>query len=544
LARYLDELDKIKGGAPTATAAIALGKMPPALRERLKRPWDINDVLQPRLGLLPNGKNDTNNEGAFSTDYIGASHDYPDADYATRARIWQAHIDYDQGLLYFLQNDPQVPNPLHEALATWGLCKDEFVDNGNWPYQLYVREGRRMTGEYVMRQQDVQTEITKPDPIGMGSYGIDIHHIQRIVGGDGFVQNEGDEPGRTTPYQIPYRALLPKRDQARNLLVPVCLSASHVAYASLRMEPVYMTTGQAAGVAAKLAIDAGISVQDVDYTALVAKLDAQRAVTAFAVASVLPGVPDRNGIIVHEVQSPRQAGPTEIRMLLPEHTGSDRLPVIYVLPVETGTKTDLGDPLLEIKRLNLQNICNVIFVEPTFSATPWYADNPNDPKVRQETYLLKDVIPFVDRRYPTRARPDGRLLVGFSKSGWGAWTLMLRHPATFGRAAAWDAPMMLDHYSAWGSAPIYGSQENFEQYRITNLLRSNVAELRASTRSPRLILTGYAVFQDHHEQVHALMKELGVPHVFRNGPRLKHDWCSGWLEESISLLLAPGDLGK
>lgn len=278
LARYLSERDRIKRGVPSATATAALEKLPPDYRAYLMRPWQINDVLQPRVGLIPNGKTDTNNEGAFSTDYVGASQNYPDANYQKRDRIWHAHVDYVQGFLYFLQNDPQVPKPLHDELASWGLCRDEFIDNAHWPYQLYVRVGRRMIGEYVMRQQDVQTEVTKPDPIGMGSYNIDIHNIQRVVNDDGFVQNEGDDGGKTTPYQIPYRSLVPKRGEVTNLLVPVCMSASHVAYGSIRMEPVYMVMGHAAGVAAKIAIDAGVAVQDVDPKALIAKLRAEHAV--------------------------------------------------------------------------------------------------------------------------------------------------------------------------------------------------------------------------------------------------------------------------
>lgn len=290
LARYLAELDRIKQGPPSAAqAAAALRKLSPYHRAYLTRPWGINDVLQPRVGLLPNGKTDTNNEGAFSTDYIGASHEYPDADYRTRDRIWQAHVDYVQGFLYFLQNDPQVPRPLHDELASWGVCKDEFIDNAHWPYQLYIRVGRRMIGEYVMRQQDVQTEITKPDPIGMGSYNIDIHNIQRVVNDNGFVQNEGDDGGNTTPYQISYRSLLPKRAQATNLLVPVCMSASHVAYGSIRMEPVYMVMAHAAGVAAKMAIDAGLAVQDVDPKALIAKLRAERAVIEWRPLNIQTG---------------------------------------------------------------------------------------------------------------------------------------------------------------------------------------------------------------------------------------------------------------
>jgi len=285
LARYLSELDRIKQNTPSAATSAALEKMSSELRENLNRPWGIDDVLEFRP--LRNGKTDANNGAlAYSTNYVGASWDYPDGNYKKRERIWQAHIDYTQGLLYFLQHDPHVPQPLHDDLASWGLCKDEFVDNQHWPYQLYIREGRRMIGEYVIRQQDLQTEIVKSDSIGMGSYYFDSHPVQRLVSAEGWVDNEGgismlgDNPyyPYLKPYQIPYRALLPKRAQATNLLVPVCLSATHVAYSSIRMEPVYMILGHAAGVAAKMAIDADTAVQDVDPMVLATKLRTQRAV--------------------------------------------------------------------------------------------------------------------------------------------------------------------------------------------------------------------------------------------------------------------------
>ena len=164
-----------------------------------------------KIDRLPNGKTDVNNNGAFSTDFLGASWDYPDATYQKRAEIWQAHKEYIAGLLYFLANDPQVPPALREEMNRWGLAKDEFADNDNWPYQLYIRESRRMVGEYVMVQKDLQTELTKPDPIGMGSYNSDSHNVERIVDADGFVRNEGDMQVQVRPYQIPYRVLLPKR---------------------------------------------------------------------------------------------------------------------------------------------------------------------------------------------------------------------------------------------------------------------------------------------------------------------------------------------
>jgi hypothetical protein len=165
-------------------------------------------------------------------------------------------------------------------MNSWGLCAAEFTDTDHWPRQLYIREDRRMVGEYVMVQQDLQTSLTKPDPIGMGSYNSDSHNVERIVS-DGFVRNEGDMQVAVKPYQIPYRVMLPKRAEAENLLVPVAFSASHVAYSSVRMEPQYMILGQAAGVAAKMAIDAKTAVQAIDTTALSAKLRQQGAVMEY-----------------------------------------------------------------------------------------------------------------------------------------------------------------------------------------------------------------------------------------------------------------------
>lgn len=215
------------------------------------------------IRVIPNGKADLNNRGGFSTDYIGKNYDYPEGSYAVRARIWQDHIDYQQGFYYFLANDPRVPAALQAEAREWGLAKDEFADTGHWPHQLYVREARRMVGGFVATQKDLQTERTKPDVIGMGSYNSDSHNVQRHISPEGFVLNEGNVEVPVQPYQIPYRVLVPKAGEAENLLVPVCFSASHVAYSSLRMEPQYMILGHAAGVAAALAVQKGVSVQTI-----------------------------------------------------------------------------------------------------------------------------------------------------------------------------------------------------------------------------------------------------------------------------------------
>jgi hypothetical protein len=248
-----------------------------AATEAAGRPLTLVDVMKPDA-LGRHHKTDVNNNGAVSTDFIGGSWDYPDATYKTRDRIWQAHADYVAGFLYFLANDPQVPRTLQAEMNKWGLAKDEFIDTNHWPHQLYVREARRMVGEYVMTQKDIQTSLAKPDPIGMGSYNSDSHNIQRIVNADGFVENEGDMQVAVTPYQIPYRVMLPRQSEVTNLLVPVAFSASHVAYSTLRMEPQYMIIGQAAGLAAAMAIHGKTDVHQIDTAALTATLRAKGAV--------------------------------------------------------------------------------------------------------------------------------------------------------------------------------------------------------------------------------------------------------------------------
>ncbi|MGH9664242.1 MAG: FAD-dependent oxidoreductase, partial [Bryobacteraceae bacterium] len=262
-----------------------LARVLAAESKRLGRSPVLNEVTL--IAPIPNHKADFNNRGPFSTDYIGASWEYPVASYARREQIWQAHVDYTKGFFYFLAHDPRVPKPLQEEVNRWGLARDEFQDTANWPNQLYIREGRRMLGEFVMTQKDLQTDLTKPDPIGMGSYNSDSHNVQRVATPDGFVENEGDVEVGVHPYQIPYRVMLPKREETANLLVPVCLSASHVAYSSLRMEPQYMIIGQAAGVAAALAVREEKPVQDIDTLQLTEKLKQQGAVLEYRPA--VPG---------------------------------------------------------------------------------------------------------------------------------------------------------------------------------------------------------------------------------------------------------------
>ncbi len=222
---------------------------------------------------IPNHKTDTNNHGPFSTDNIGYNYDYPDATYERRREILEEHRTYQQGLMYFLANDPRVPKDVRTKTAAWGLAKDEFKDNGYWPHQIYVREARRMIGEYVMTEQDCLDTRETPDSVGMGSYTMDAHNAQRYVTPDGRVQNEGDIGVHTPrPYEIAYGSLVPKKSECQNLLVPVCLSSSHIAFGSIRMEPVFMILGQSAATAAMLSLDEGIPVQDLDYKTLKTQL--------------------------------------------------------------------------------------------------------------------------------------------------------------------------------------------------------------------------------------------------------------------------------
>lgn len=253
--------------------------------------------------------------------------------------------------------------------------------------------------------------------------------------------------------------------------------------------------------------------------------------------SVSVAIPDGSGILVHQVQSPYQAGTTEIRVLVPEKPEPKRpYHVLYVLPVEAGSGNAWGNAMLEVQKADLHGRHNLICVYPTFSHLPWYCDHPTDSGLRQETYLLKTVVPFVDRTYPTVADASGRLLVGFSKSGWGAFSLLLRHPKTFGRAAVWDAPLMVAKPNQYGMGPIFGHQQNFEKYRISSLLKESASLLNGETR---FALLGFGNFREHHQSAHSLMEGLGISHVYRDGPKREHCWGSGWLGEAISILAAP-----
>lgn len=218
---------------------------------------------------IPNHKTDVNNHGPFSTDNIGMNYDYPEASYERRREILREHENYQKGWLYFVANDPRVPKEVQERMRRWGLAKDEFMDNGNWPHQIYVREARRMIGKYVMTENELLKRRPTPESVGMGSYTIDSHNVQRYITPEGYVQNEGDiGVSANGPYEIAYGSLVPKEGQCENLLVPICVSSSHIAFGSIRMEPVFMILGQSAATAAALAIDKGVPVQRVQYAQL------------------------------------------------------------------------------------------------------------------------------------------------------------------------------------------------------------------------------------------------------------------------------------
>jgi hypothetical protein len=252
--------------------------------ELLLRNFEAGDDRAPWHPLwMPNRKTDTNNNGAFSTDYIGGSFDYPSGTYERRDELVKEHRSYQEGLLWTLANHPRVPPKVRAEFQRLGLAKDEFVDNDNWPTQLYVREARRMFGTYIMTEQNCRGAHTAEDSIGLAAYGMDSHNCQRYVTADGHVQNEGDvQIPVPAPYPISYLAITPRAEDCDNLLVPVCLSATHIAYGSIRMEPVFMILGQSAATAAALAIDEGVAVQKLEYRRLRERLLDDGQVLAWA----------------------------------------------------------------------------------------------------------------------------------------------------------------------------------------------------------------------------------------------------------------------
>ncbi|MEM6915537.1 MAG: FAD-dependent oxidoreductase [Verrucomicrobiota bacterium] len=235
-----------------------------------------------KFDVIPNHKTDTNNHGPFSFDNIGYNYEYPEASYEKRREIIEEHEVYQKGLLYFIATDPRVPREVQEEMNRWGLPRDEFEENGNWSHQLYIREARRMIGDFVMTENELRKVNPTPDSVGMGSYAIDSHNVQRHIDENGHVQNEGDIGVSTRgPYEIAYGSLTPKKEQCTNLLVPVCVSSTHIAFGSIRMEPVFMILAQSAATAAVMAIDGGLDVQDVPYELLSERLLADGQVLTF-----------------------------------------------------------------------------------------------------------------------------------------------------------------------------------------------------------------------------------------------------------------------
>lgn len=225
-------------------------------------------------GKIPNKKRDVNNVGPFSSDNIGMNYEYPEASYEERKKILDAHISYHKGLLWFWGNDESVPERFRKSIKKWGLAKDEFQDNGHWPYQIYVREARRMMGEFVMTENEILGRSKVSQSIGMGSYTMDSHNTQRYITKEGYVQNEGDlGVDAKQPYQIHLGTILPKKEDCKNLLVPAAVSSSHIAFGSIRMEPVFMILGQSAGTIAGIALEDHISIHDVSYDKLRKKLE-------------------------------------------------------------------------------------------------------------------------------------------------------------------------------------------------------------------------------------------------------------------------------
>jgi hypothetical protein len=260
----------------------------------------------------------------------------------------------------------------------------------------------------------------------------------------------------------------------------------------------------------------------------------ERASQDEAPATVSPAQRGPDAVLVHTVRCEYQSGETKISVLLPDRMQRGRrYPVVYVLPVEAGEGSQFGVGLDVVRRHDLHNKHTAIFVAPTFSDLPWYADHPTSPAVRQESYFLKVVLPAVEKGYPVIGQRDGRWLLGFSKSGWGAWSLLLRHAEVFGRAAAWDAPLAEAAPRNYGMGPIFGTQANFEKYRVETLLRSQAANLG---EKPRLVLLGYGNFRQQHVRVHEEMLQWGIPHVYRDGPARKHHWEGGWVPEAVELL--------
>jgi hypothetical protein len=251
-------------------------------------------------------------------------------------------------------------------------------------------------------------------------------------------------------------------------------------------------------------------------------------------ATVSAAATEKDGVFTHTVLSPYQEGETRIQVLLPERRDhSDLRRVVYLLPVEPHDGRAWGDAMAEILARDLHNQHQLIFAMPTFSHAPWYADHASDPQIRQESHFLKVVMPFVESTYPVRVDATGRLLLGFSKSGWGAYSLLLRHPDVFWKAAAWDAPLGQASPNKYGMSAVFATQESLDRFSIWELLKARAALLAGE---PRLALLGYGDFRGHHQATHYHMLKLGIPHEYQDGPRRDHHWQSGWVTDAVKFL--------
>ncbi|MES2692222.1 MAG: FAD-dependent oxidoreductase [Verrucomicrobiota bacterium] len=332
--------------------------------ELLLRNFEAGDHRVPWNPVwMPNRKTDTNNNFAISTDFIGQNWAYPDADYATRAKIWKEHEVWQKGLMWTLANSPRVPEKVRAEFQRIGLAKDEFKDNDNWPRQLYVREARRMISEYVMVEKNCTRAVVAEDSVGMGAYNMDSHNIQRYITPEGFVRNEGDVQVRVRPYPISYRSIRPKAEECTNLLVPVCLSASHIAYGSIRMEPVFMVLGQSAATAAVHAIEQGTTVQKIDAAKLKERLLKDGQVLDFESADVAARIvlPKERleGVVVDELDA--------------ERTGFDRNSAAHSTYVDAGYHHDSDANKGEQKAKFVPNLPKSGRYQ-VFVAYPWNAN--------------------------------------------------------------------------------------------------------------------------------------------------------------------------
>ncbi|MBN1417730.1 MAG: FAD-dependent oxidoreductase [Planctomycetes bacterium] len=575
---------------------------------------------------LPNDKTDSNNQhlAFLSTDLPEENWPWPTSDWAWRDRFAERLRDYTLGLIWFAQHDPALPEGFRRECLRWGLARDEYADNGSFPRQVYVREGRRIDGEYLFTAGDaIPLGPNARPPIHASSitashYPIDSHAVRKREPGrvhlDGFLSHP------TRPYTVPFGAIVPKTID--NLLAPVPVSGTHLGYGTLRMEPCWMAMGEAAGIAASVAIEDGARIRDLDIRKIQARLLERgavliyyedvapshphfRALQSLGLRGFVPGwrarlderasdadaarwirwsgveMPDgaapegatrgsllqaihesmaedprpilhirgsvavrgpyatEEGILTYWITSPCQVGPASLRILVPDRKGAAQRKgaatrrFLYVLPVEPDGETRYGDGLRTVRALDLHNRFDLIAVEPGFERLPWYADHPTDPTIRQESHLIRAVLPMVEDLFPSE-RP-ARLLVGFSKSGWGALSLLLRHPDLFAAAAAWDAPLAKERPDAWGMDVVFGNGENFEGYRVLRLLGERAAALRGSKR---LAISGYGGFREHMRAAHALLESLGVPHDYSDGPALAHRWDSGWVEQAVAWLVA------